>query len=238
MKLDIVGEVHPTNIVLGLFSRSHLGSEVDERVISYFRPNSRVSPFFVTNDEFWNSLYNLVRSKSQGDRREGHEILVVPSVLGGRDSRELSDLMIRQLEIVRNIWGEEAYLLAQRQYKTALIEGDMAFPLDRIALSRGKRVVALDENSPVYHLLLGNSYGAESYHDLQSEREAAWVEKTLSRGDGLMICGDDHQMGKFGLRNRLSIKGIEVRLVKSFRHYEKEVIENFKEIRRIKSCLV
>ena len=237
MKLDIIGEIHPTNIVLDLFTGSHLGAQADQRILSYFRPNSGVSPFFVVSDRFWNSLYGYIKNPSEREQETGK--LVTGSALYDRDQTQaLSELMIEQLEIARSIWGEEAHLLSNGKYQSAYLEGSAACPLDAIAKLNGKRVVYLDENNPSYNFLIDGIFGegmdGRDYERGQEERENEWIKRIRSGGNSLMICGDAHGRGRFGLVNRFSNRGIDVRSIRSFIDYKDQVERNFEQMQEIR----
>ncbi len=240
MRLDIVGEIHPINIVGSLFNNSHLGYEADQRVMNYFSPGSGISPFFVVSDRFWNSLYAYIRSQEDAQKETGKNSLITSSSLyGSSNFRQLSELMVEQLEIARTIWGEEAHLLSNgRGYRAVYLETSAACPLDAIAKSNGRKVVYLDEENPFYDFLLDLIFSDETngreYERGQEEREDEWMRRIQSLGDSLMICGDDHRTGRFGLTSRLASKGISVQTIRSFREYEEKIKANFEETDKIK----
>ena len=238
MKLDVIEEIHPANIVGQLFTNSHLGMEADQRISGYFRPNSRISPFFIVSDRFWNYLYKNIRDQLKERQETGSPI--IPWGLHGREEfRELSELMVKQLEITRAIWGEEAHLLSNGKYKGVYLETPVACPLDAIARSNGKGVVYLDGDNPFYDflrkLIYSGRMNGEDYERGQKEREGEWVRRMESLGNSVMICGDNHRAGKFGLASRLSNRGIDIRTIRSFVDYRSQVETNFAQMQQIQS---
>lgn len=77
MKLDVIGEIHPINIIQELFSQSHLGTQADSKILSYFSSGSGLSPSFIVNDNFWNQLYTYVRSVSGRKQKSERKLIFI-----------------------------------------------------------------------------------------------------------------------------------------------------------------
>ena len=201
IQLRAIGEHHPELIINNLFS---------ELV--------RSNPVFIL---FWNEMYKqflkstpeelqlLTRTPQLGPRVlraiEGDYKQLLPQKLYQR----LTEVAQAVLLYAENTYQQEMRALEEGDYKTFFSEGNSDRAIDVFARKKGVSVVKLDVMD-----LRGHYFDDSSFYEFNKQRELTWVSgieaANVEIEKALLLAGNDHLEGRFGLPELLVQKNIQL----------------------------
>jgi hypothetical protein len=255
-QLDVIGELHPLNLVYGVLTNSHYGELFEEKIKDkYFRPKKSRLAFLVGSDTFWENLIIDITERGrqyQNQKKDESDVFdedpkrfteaaslgEYPGRFTEAECSRLEELALKQIGIARKIWIYGIRIIEERRPEAVYLERKGPCPLGKLARENGADVVLLDQDNPHYEWLsnkkdmFGGAYAQEWRKDkVQTKREEIWLERICN--GGLLIVGCTHVEGKSGLVDGLAKKQMRINMIKDFKEYNESLANIYTERKAI-----
>ena len=240
MKLKAVAEIHPLNLIYDLDHYIPRNSKFNP--LDYFYDYYRCTPMVVYSSSFWHDFYAHVGKNAAAH----HTSMKIddnwkfdPPAYSDKQFRRIMQLSARKFRIARAIWQHQASIFSRMRPSRLYKEGRDEDPVSFLASYLGSDVVFLDKNNPFYAgALRHNSFSADPIPDpqnrrLQADREDVWLSKMTSCDGALIIAGECHLKGDYGLVRKLSENGVQLDVLEEYANFRMDIVRIYSELQNI-----
>ncbi|MBT3720475.1 hypothetical protein HOC01_03725 [archaeon] len=221
--LDIVGEIHPTNVLRTIISLVDLKRyDLSTLANNFIRINNNEPHLFADESQLDQWAKYLIGKIDFSDEKVVEKMkaeLICPD----EPEFDLEKEIATQMRFVARMFSEEFELITSRGYNLLFTEGSSLTlnPLGEYAKNKGLDLVYLDNDFLPYTLIQHDRLMGidRSLSDIeQQDRELHWlVDKVFPSkadlGSALMVVGQNHVDDKFGLIQRLNHYGVSYNVV-------------------------